>query len=470
MPIQQIEEAITFDTRHPDHVGRETRIHEQRASSCRGMYSHHRVNHRRNPEGVVVQLLSILAVQAGIERFSPVGERRDAVNRLEFVEGPAKGRMQCVVGGPEVDPAGVSTPVGYVIGDENRRRRWRRHEGDIGVPSSVLSTIPGVEHQDLRMVGVSGHHRVGRSQFAQLSGDVHLLGGAQVLVPKDQDRVLLEEAQELPGTEIGAEVDTGEFRTEGSGDGSSEAADAVDGGHEGTLARIRPNPIRIVRYSGIVSSMLTCLPPDVAEHDAPAILQWAERRFQGGLVFTCSFEDPVLVHLVAGHAPSARIVLLDTQYLFDETIAYAERLRHLIGFELSTVRPSDDVVPDELWRQDLEECCRRRKVEPLQRALAGAEAWITGVRRVDGPTRAATPPVAFDALRGVTKINPLVAWSDDDVSAYAARHALPENPLVAQGYPSIGCWPCTRPVAAGEDRRAGRWSGAAKTECGLHLS
>lgn len=434
------------------------------------MNAHHRVNHRRNLEGILVQLLGILATQTSVERLSPVGEGRDAVNCLESVEGLAKGRMQRGVGGPKVDPAGVSTPVGHVIGDENRRRGRRRDESDIGVPPSVLSAIPGIEHEDLRMVGVSRHHRVGQGGFSQLTGDVHLVGGAQVLVAKNQDGVLLEELEKCPGTEIGAEVDTGEFRTEGSGDGSSEASNAVDRGHKGTLARIRPNPIRIVRYSDIVSSMPTCLPPDVAEHDAPAILQWAERSFQGGLVFTCSFEDPVLVHLVAEHAPSARIVLLDTQYLFDETIAYAEGLRHLIGFDLSTVRPSDDVVPDELWRRDLEECCRRRKVEPLERALDGAAAWITGVRRVDGPTRATTPPVAFDALRGVTKINPLVAWSDDDVSAYAARHALPENPLVAQGYPSIGCWPCTRPVGAGEDRRSGRWSGAAKTECGLHIS
>ncbi|MGA0877956.1 MAG: phosphoadenylyl-sulfate reductase [Ilumatobacteraceae bacterium] len=216
--------------------------------------------------------------------------------------------------------------------------------------------------------------------------------------------------------------------------------------------------------------MLTRLPPEVDEHDAVAILEWAERRFQGRLVFTCSFEDPVLVHLLAERAPSAPIVLLDPQYLFSETIEYVERLRHRIGFDVAVVRPGDAVVPDELWRQDLEECCRRRKVEPLQRALEGAEAWITGVRRVDGPTRAATPAVAFDAVRGVTKINPLVAWSDEDLSTYASEHDLPMNPLVAQGYPSIGCWPCTRPVAVGEDRRAGRWSGAEKTECGLHLS
>ena len=216
--------------------------------------------------------------------------------------------------------------------------------------------------------------------------------------------------------------------------------------------------------------MALSLPPDIDERDAPAILDWAEQSFPGGLVFTCSFEDPVLVHLVTEHAPSARIVVLDTQYLFAETMEYAAKLSDLLGFDLSVVRPEDQVVPDEMWRVDLEECCRRRKVEPLDRILRSADGWITGVRRVDGPTRAAAPAVAFDAGRQVTKVNPIVAWSDEEMSAYMSRHSLPENPLVLQGYSSIGCWPCTRPVVPGEDRRAGRWSGAAKTECGLHVS
>lgn len=220
----------------------------------------------------------------------------------------------------------------------------------------------------------------------------------------------------------------------------------------------------------MVSHMALSLPPDIDERDAPAILAWAEESFPGGLVFTCSFEDPVLVHLVNEHAPSARIVLLDTQYLFAETLEYAERLRDLLGFDLSVVRPANHVVPDELWRHDLEECCRRRKVEPLERALENARGWVTGVRRVDGPTRATTPAVAYDTVRRLTKVNPIVAWSDEELSVYSSRHALPENPLVSQGYSSVGCWPCTRPVGPGEDRRAGRWSGVEKTECGLHVS
>jgi len=110
-----------------------------------------------------------------------------------------------------------------------------------------------------------------------------------------------------------------------------------------------------------------------------------------------------------------------------------------------------------------------RKVEPLNRALEGKRAWVTGVRRADGPTRANTPVVSYDINRNLVKINPLAAWTDDDVSLYARINDLPVNPLTERGYPSIGCWPCTRPVAEGEDRRGGRWAGNAKTECGLHV-
>ena len=132
------------------------------------------------------------------------------------------------------------------------------------------------------------------------------------------------------------------------------------------------------------------------------------------------------------------------------------------------MRPLPEVVPDERYLKDAEGCCFVRKVEPLQRSLAGAEAWITGVRRVDGPTRADAPRIAFDPARSVVKVNAIVDWSDEEMDGYASAHRLPAHPLRAQGYLSIGCAPCTRPVAAGEDRRAGRWAGLEKTECGLH--
>ncbi|MBU3689357.1 MAG: phosphoadenosine phosphosulfate reductase [Acidimicrobiales bacterium mtb01] len=211
------------------------------------------------------------------------------------------------------------------------------------------------------------------------------------------------------------------------------------------------------------------LPSSLAETDAAGVLEWAAHTYGDGLVVTASFEDPVLVHLVSVHAPVASIVLLDTQYLFPETWAFVSELRDRLGITVRVQEPLADVVPDDQWKSDVNGCCARRKVEPLNRSLQGASAWVTGLRRVDGPTRVGTPVVEFDERRSIVKINPLAAWSDEDMDAYVARHALPVNPLVARGYASIGCWPCTRPVAPGEDRRAGRWSGSEKTECGLHL-
>jgi phosphoadenosine phosphosulfate reductase len=137
------------------------------------------------------------------------------------------------------------------------------------------------------------------------------------------------------------------------------------------------------------------------------------------------------------------------------------------GLNLTVVEPATDVTPD-LWQTDVEACCHARKVAPLERVLAGRAVWVTGVRRSESAGRAATPAVTHDLLKGVVKVNPLVAWTDDDVAAYVADHDLPEHPLVAKGYPSIGCWPCTNPVAPGEDPRSGRWAGLEKTECGLH--
>jgi phosphoadenosine phosphosulfate reductase len=133
------------------------------------------------------------------------------------------------------------------------------------------------------------------------------------------------------------------------------------------------------------------------------------------------------------------------------------------------VRPRPEVQRDNLWQTDTEACCALRKVEPLARALDGKAAWVTGVRRSDGPTRANAPVASFDINRNLVKINPMATWTDDDVSLYSAINQLPVNPLSERGYPSIGCWPCTRPVAEGEDKRGGRWSGSNKTECGLHV-
>jgi phosphoadenosine phosphosulfate reductase len=199
------------------------------------------------------------------------------------------------------------------------------------------------------------------------------------------------------------------------------------------------------------------------------ILRWADETYgDTGLVYTCSFSDPVLIHLVAKAAPRARVVLLDTRYHFAETWWYARKLEREFGFTLEVAEPDPAVVPDDQWQTDIEGCCGRRKVEPLNRTLAGNAAWITGVRRADATTRTATPIVTHDLLRNIVKINPLANWTDADMALYIQMEELPEHPLTAKGYPSIGCWPCTNPVAPGDDPRSGRWAGAAKTECGLH--
>jgi phosphoadenosine phosphosulfate reductase len=199
------------------------------------------------------------------------------------------------------------------------------------------------------------------------------------------------------------------------------------------------------------------------------ILRWAGEEFGDGLVVTASFGDAVLVHLVSQAIPDADVVLLDTGYLFAETEWYAEHLRKEFGLNLRIVGPRPDAVAD-LWQTDTDGCCAARKVEPMQRALEGKTAWVSGLRRADSDSRATTPIVHRDLLRDVTKINPIATWTDEDVEHYKAMELLPEHPLTSRGYPSIGCWPCTRPVAAGEDARSGRWADSAKTECGIHVS
>ena len=199
------------------------------------------------------------------------------------------------------------------------------------------------------------------------------------------------------------------------------------------------------------------------------VLRWTFTTFGvERAVVTVSFEDAVLAHLAHAADPAADIVLLDTQYLFAETQWYVEELRRRFDLNLRVVRPLPGVVADNRWQTDTEGCCQVRKVEPLQRSMAGKAAWVTGVRRVDGPTRANAAVISFDVGRNIAKINPLATWTDADMALYAELNDLPPNPLTERGYPSIGCWPCTRPVAPGEDKRAGRWAGSAKTECGLH--
>ncbi|MBA2625094.1 MAG: phosphoadenylyl-sulfate reductase [Acidimicrobiia bacterium] len=207
----------------------------------------------------------------------------------------------------------------------------------------------------------------------------------------------------------------------------------------------------------------------LALEGAPAeeIVAWAAGRFGSGLALTASFQDCVLIDLAVGVVPDLSVVFLDTQYHFPETLAYVEHVRERYDLDLVVSRPR--VGLDDRWRSDLDGCCAVRKIEPLDRALVGRSAWMSGLRRDEAPARAGTQVVARDERRGLVKVNPLATWSDDDVAHYAAERDLPVHPLLASGYRSIGCWPCTTPVAAGADPRAGRWAASEKTECGLHL-
>ncbi len=202
--------------------------------------------------------------------------------------------------------------------------------------------------------------------------------------------------------------------------------------------------------------------------DAHAVMRWAAAEYGERLCVTASFGDATLVHVANVAVPGIEITLLDTGYLFAETEWFADDLRDRFGLNVRVMYPAPDLEPN-VWQTDTAACCAARKVEPMNRALAGRDAWVTGLRRYDSPSRRTTPIVHEDLLKGVVKINPLAAWTDADVAAYAAEHRLPEHPLADRGYPSIGCWPCTQPVRDGEDARSGRWAGTDKTECGLHL-
>ena len=206
---------------------------------------------------------------------------------------------------------------------------------------------------------------------------------------------------------------------------------------------------------------------DAEMEAAPAgkVISWALERFGHSLVLACSFQDVVIVDLVHAQDPTIEVVFLDTKAHFPETLDLVERSRARYDLNLTVTKPGPDAAA---WPCGSARCCEFRKVEPLKGALAGKAAWITGLKRVDAATRAAIRVVGFDDAFGLVKINPLATWTDEDIASYEADHDLPVHPLMTQGYRSIGCAPTTRPVADGEDPRAGRWADSDKTECGLH--
>jgi phosphoadenosine phosphosulfate reductase len=213
------------------------------------------------------------------------------------------------------------------------------------------------------------------------------------------------------------------------------------------------------------------LPPFEAAVES---LRWAHETFGDRLVVASSMGDEALVHLASKQAPGVDVLFLDTGYHFAETIGTRDAVAAVYDVNVRTVLPlltveeQDAQYGKDLFATAPDECCAMRKVEPLNRGLQPYAAWVTGMRREDAPTRSDIPVVGWDAKRDKIKLNPLAAWTQADVNAYVEEHGVMLNPLRAAGYASIGCAPCTRPVAEGEDPRAGRWTGFDKTECGLH--
>lgn len=211
---------------------------------------------------------------------------------------------------------------------------------------------------------------------------------------------------------------------------------------------------------------------------AEAALRWAKNAFGDEIALACSFggaSGMVLVDLCAQLDLHPEIFYLDTDVLFPETYALVDEVSRRYGVtpvgyksKLTLVEQADKYGP-ELWAHDPDRCCYLRKVEPNERALVGKKAWFSGIRRDQSATRRTVPIVEWDTAFDLVKISPLATWSEDEVWSYIREHNVPYNPLNDDGYPSIGCIPCTRRVLPGEDRRAGRWAGFDKTECGIHV-
>ncbi len=203
-------------------------------------------------------------------------------------------------------------------------------------------------------------------------------------------------------------------------------------------------------------------------------MRWAVATFGDRVAVTSSMADAVVAHLVSTVRPGVDVLFLNTGYHFAETIGTRDAVAAMYDVNLIDIAPTMSIAQQDadfgkdLWARDPDRCCALRKVAPLNNAMRDYDAWITGLRRDETPARAGTPVVSWDAARGKVKICPIARWTQADVEAYVAEHGILLNPLLMDGYDSIGCRPCTRRTEVGEDSRAGRWAGSSKTECGLH--
>ena len=227
------------------------------------------------------------------------------------------------------------------------------------------------------------------------------------------------------------------------------------------------------QIGGTAAGLAARLGAELRDAHPLTVLRAAHDHFGDRLTLVSSFgaESAVLLHLVSQVSPSIPVLFLDTGMLFGQTLDYRKNLAARFGLtDVRDLRPAfaDLATQDpnsDLWRTSIDGCCNIRKVLPLDRALGGFDAWITGRKRFHGGDRLSLPVV--EEAEGKLKFNPLANWSKAELDAYVAEHNLPAHPLVAQGYASIGCWPCTKPS---EDGRSGRWQGQEKTECGIHVA
>ncbi|MBM9460056.1 phosphoadenylyl-sulfate reductase [Nocardioides sp. zg-536] len=207
---------------------------------------------------------------------------------------------------------------------------------------------------------------------------------------------------------------------------------------------------------------------------AEVIIEWAAATFGERFCITSSMGDAVLAHLAQKVVPGVDVVFLDTGYHFVETIGTRDAVAATMDVNLITISPVQTVADQdaehgpELYKRDPDLCCALRKVKPLADGLARYDAWATGLRRAETHNRVIAPVIGWDAKKQKVKVSPIARWSDEQVDRYIAENGVLVNPLVYDGYPSIGCAPCTRRVAPGEDPRSGRWAGTNKTECGIH--
>ncbi len=214
---------------------------------------------------------------------------------------------------------------------------------------------------------------------------------------------------------------------------------------------------------------------ELADASAGELLAWTAATFGERFIVASNMQDAVLVQLAAEARPGVDVLFLDTGYHFAETLGTCGAVAQVYGVRIVDAKPELNVSEqDAAYGKDMfarapDRCCALRKVAPLKKTLAGYDAWVTGVRRVEAPTRANTPLVTYDQTFGLVKVNPIAAWSDEQMQSYIEAHSILVNPLVAAGYPSIGCAPCTVKPSRGADPRSGRWAGQAKTECGLHV-